>query len=115
MRLWIDPSILPSHAVILFNANIDATSNVGELRHLLDRSMEIVKTMYNYGKRKIYNAITFAEQALRYNERYIDGVAVGYLKSAASWIDEEAKRAPRHRNLRRLSKVVRQRLGRLAA
>ncbi len=99
-------SIRNSHAIILFKANIGASSNDDTVVRTLRQSMEILRTCYDNDKRKTYHAMIFADQALRYWNVYGDGVAKNYLTTAEEWLDSENKRWPHKRNVQRLHRKV---------
>jgi len=114
---WIDeaiiksanriPSIRHSHAIILFNANIDlAGIDDPKVKETLDRSMQILSDCYKYDKRKNYHATTFADQALLYWNAYSDSSAREYLTTANAWLKEETRRSPWHRRVKQLLAAV---------
>ena len=114
---WIDeaiiksanriPSIRHSHAIILFNANIDLAGNDDpKVKETLDRSMQILAECYRYDKRKNYHAITFADQAIRYWEAYSDGRAKEYLTTAVTWLKEEHRKSQWHRRIKQLLSTI---------
>ena len=105
------PSIRNSHAIILFKANINYPETNGIVKKTLQESMEILKECYAYDQRKAYHAITFADQSLRYEERYGMDETQGYLQTALSWLREERRNSPWHRDVARLYGVVARRLG----
>ena len=77
-------SIRNSHAVILFNANIE--KNDGNVREQLDKSMLILEKCMNADSRKRFHARIYASQAVQYYGRFNDEKAVSYLKTARSWL-----------------------------
>jgi tetratricopeptide (TPR) repeat protein/energy-coupling factor transporter ATP-binding protein EcfA2 len=81
-------SIENTHAIILFKANINLSSNDPSIRATLDRSMEILKECYNEDQRKTYHALTFAEQSIDYFSKYPDEKAMENLKLAKNWLEE---------------------------
>ncbi|SDF98762.1 SIR2-like domain-containing protein [Limimonas halophila] len=95
-------SIRHSHAIILFKANIGADEEEENVRETLDKSMEIIRDCYFYDKRKTYHVVTFAEQALQYFERYGDEKSKEYLRTGKEWLEEESRKKPWHRNVKRL-------------
>ena len=105
------PSIRNSHAVILFEANINRAETNGIVKQTLEESMEILKECYNYDQRKAYHAQTFADHALKYDDRFGRSEAQGYLETALSWLNEERRNSPWHRDVARLHRVVTRRLG----
>lgn len=80
-------SIRNSHAIILFNANIDRTGD--EVRSELDRSMSILEKCMRDDARKRFHADTFGRQAIRYFNRYGDEKALSYLQQALTWLSME--------------------------
>ena len=105
------PSIRNSHAVILFEANIGRQETDGIVKQTLQESMEILKECYNYDQRKAYHAQVFADHSLRYDDRFGRSQAQGYLETALSWLKEEQRNSPWHREVARLCGVVARRLG----
>lgn len=110
---WIDeaivmsgnriPSIRHSHAIILFNANIElAHTDDSKVRETLDRSMQILSDCYKYDKRKNYHATRLADQALSYWQAYRDLQAKRYLSTALTWLREEHRQSPWHRRVKQL-------------
>ena len=81
-------SIENTHAIILFKANINISSNDPSIRTTLDKSMQILKDCFNDDQRKTYHAVTFAEQALEYFAKYPDNKAKEYLNMAKDWLKE---------------------------
>ncbi len=84
-------SIRNTHAIILFNANINSTKEDSGVRETLDRSMEILMKCYRDDKRKLYHCIRFGEQSIDYDNRYHDEISEEYLKNAYNWTKEESK------------------------
>lgn len=81
-------SIRNSHAIILFNANID---KIGEdARFELDKSMKILERCMNADARKRFHANTYGTQAIRYYERFRDDQAKQYLSQAILWLNQES-------------------------
>ena len=105
------PSIRNSHAIILFAANIERQETDGTVECTLQKSMEILRECHTYDKRKVYHAITFADHALKYDERFGREDAQEYLDTALRWLHEEQKRSPWNRKVKRLVSVVERRLG----
>ena len=65
-------SIRNSHAIILFDANINSTEESTSIRAQLDKSMDILEKCINDDKRKVFHAIRYAEQAKEYFNRFFD-------------------------------------------
>lgn len=82
-------SIRNSHAVILFNANIDKRGD--EVREQIDKSMQILERCMSNDLRKRFHAITYAIQAMQYYGRYNDEKAFNYLKTAKGWLEHIVK------------------------
>ena len=82
-------SIRNSHAVILFNANIEKNDN--SVREQLDKSMQILEKCMNADSRKRFHARIFASQAIQYYGRFNDEKAFSYLKTARSWLEQIVK------------------------
>ena len=70
-----------------------------------------LKTVYTYDQRKAYHAQTFADHSLKYDDRFGRAEAQGYLETALSWLNEERRNSPWHRDVARLHRVVARRLG----
>ena len=83
-------SIRNSHAVILFNANIDKDGD--SVRGQLDTSMKILEKCMTADARKRFHAYTFARQALRYHGRFSDQTSAQYLYTAKSWLQSVLKK-----------------------
>jgi hypothetical protein len=96
-------AIKNSHAIILFEANIDHASTSGDaVRRELDRSLSLLTECHNHDFRKQYHALKFADLALQYWDIYGDNKAESYLRTANSWLEIEQKVASWNRNLVRL-------------
>lgn len=80
-------SIRNSHAIILFNANIDKNGN--EVRAELDRSMSILEKCMNNDSRKRFHANVYGSQAIKYYKKYSDEKADYYLNQALEWLNKE--------------------------
>lgn len=96
--IWIDRalsmtddkyfSIRNSHAIILFNANIN--KNGDGVRAELDRSMRILERCMKADSRKRFHANTYGNQSIRYYERFQDEQSLEYLNQALEWLNREA-------------------------
>ena len=117
--VWIDEalirtkykvfSIRNSHAIILFRANIDKDVSDLTVRETIDQSMKILSECYHADQRKLYHALTFADQAIRYHDKFGGDKAKQYLITAKEWLTEEKKRIPSSQSLKYLlSKVSKQ-------
>lgn len=102
-KIW---SILNSHAVILFKANIERSPTDTTVQRTLQKSMNILSRCYNDDNRKTYHAVTFADQAIQYYGVYSNDVALGYLATAKKWLTEEAARSPWNKHVKRLYSEV---------
>lgn len=80
-------SIRNSHAIILFNANID--KNGMEVRSQLDRSMQILEKCMTNDSRKRFHANVYGSQSIKYYNRYSDDKAKQYLQQALEWLNKE--------------------------
>ena len=83
-------SIRNSHAVILFNANIDKDGD--SVRWQLDKSMEILEKCMTADARKRFHAYTYARQALKYHGRFSDERSARYLHTAKTWLQSVLKK-----------------------
>lgn len=99
-------SIRNSHAIILFDANINNTEDNLGIRNQLDNSMEILERCFTDDKRKVFHAIRYAEQAKEYINRYYDEKAILYIKKANDWLRSEFKDRPWDKGLHRLLKEI---------
>lgn len=108
---WIDEALMKSsknyfsirntHAIILFEANINSEDRE-QARIYLDQSMNILKDCYRDDKRKTYHTVTFAKQAIQYYSAFGDAKGLENIKCASNWLDEEIAVANWNRELRRL-------------
>ena len=80
-------SIRNSHAIILFNANIE--KNGADVRAELDRSMSILEKCMNSDSRKRFHANVYGSQAIKYYKRFKDEKARQYLLQAVDWLNKE--------------------------
>lgn len=84
-------SIRNSHAIILFDANINSFDDDPSIRIQLDNSMSILEKCFNDDKRKVFHAIRYGEQAKEYINRYYDSKAKTYIEKAIEWLRSEYK------------------------
>lgn len=91
-------SIRNSHAIILFNANINKIGT--NSRAELDKSMSILKNCMSADKRKRFHAQTYGIQALKYFEKYPDQIAISYLEQAQVWLRNERQNCDWDMNLK---------------
>ncbi|MGE4194889.1 MAG: SIR2 family protein [Pseudodesulfovibrio sp.] len=120
--LWIDDALVLSknkifsirntHAVILFKANINMYDDSETVRSTLNQSMEILSECYLSDKRKVYHALTFADFALKYNDKYGDEQSHEYMRKAYEWLQREHSAQPWHRGISRLYRIYMSRMNR---
>lgn len=101
-------SIRNSHAIILFDANINNQIDSFEIRKQLDNSMEILEKCFNADKRKVFHAIRYAEQSIEYLNRYYDKKALTYVETAKIWLRNEFKERTWDRELQNLLQKIEQ-------
>lgn len=82
-------SIRNSHAIILFDANYEIENPAAVQQ--LDSSMEILHRCYRDDMRRTFHAKIYANQALRYCQKYPNSKAKSYLEQAHIWIKDELK------------------------
>lgn len=82
-------SIRNSHAIILFEANINSKEENSNIREELDRSMSILERCITDDKRKIFHAIRYAEQVIEYAKRYYDEKTKQYIDKSKNWLKKE--------------------------
>lgn len=85
-------SIRNSHAIILFDANINSKEESSAIREELDRSMNILEKCITADKRKVFHATRYGDQAISYHTRYYDDKSLLYLKNARTWLREESRK-----------------------
>jgi hypothetical protein len=113
---WIDEAILQSnnkilsirnsHAIILFRTNIIKDEKDPQVRSTLDESMKILAECYTDDKRKTYHALSYADQALQYSNKFRDEIARQYLELSKKWLGDEKKKVPWNRKINFLLKEV---------
>lgn len=85
-------SVRNTYAVILFNANFDKLSTAPEIVATLDESMQILQKCYTDDLRKAYHAKVFADQAVKYADKFPkSSQSAEYLDQAANWLNAELK------------------------
>lgn len=101
-------SIKNTHAIIMFEANVNGSSSDPIVRQNLDKSMKILSDCYRIDNRKYYHARIFAVQAIEYYKKYFDSVAKDYLVVAKERLTKELNGQPffKHKRLRELQKEV---------
>jgi hypothetical protein len=82
-------SIRNSHAIILFDANINSKEENSKIRQELDRSMSILEKCITDDKRRLFHAIRYSEQAIEYANRYSDKKTSQYIEKAINWLNSE--------------------------
>lgn len=82
-------SIRNSHAIIMFEANYDVST--ADAQRAMDKSMEILRNCYKTDKRRTFHAITYANQAIKYSNKYATLVAKSQLQTSIEWLEEERK------------------------
>lgn len=95
-------SIRNSHAIVLFEANINNPNDSADIRRQLDNSMEILEKCFNADKRKVFHAVRYAEQSIEYLNRYYDHKALAYVETAKLWLRNEYKQRTWDRELHNL-------------
>lgn len=101
-------SIKNSHAIILFEANINGDENDPIVKQNLDKSMHILSECYDKDRRKHYHTRIFAVQAIEYYKKYNDYTSREYLEKAKERLNAELTGAPlyKYSRLRELQKDV---------
>lgn len=102
-------SIRNSHAIILFDANINSREDGIEVRSQLDKSMSILERCYRDDKRRIFHVISYAEQTKEYANRYFDEKTKHYIETSIEWLKSEIQinrwNTEIHRLLREISEI----------
>jgi GTPase SAR1 family protein len=106
-KVW---SIRNSHAIILFRANINHSTDA-YAKQDLKKSMDILTDCYKWDRRKPFHAITFADHAIQYSDVYANDEAYNFLKTARQWLINEDPNLSWNRNIKRLLKLVDRELG----
>lgn len=101
-------SVKNTYAVILFNANYE--KNGPEIVKSLDESMNILRDCYNDDLKKIYHAKVFADQAIKYSEKFNKSESSSlYLDEAEEWLKSESKFRTGDRSIGTLLRSIRTR------
>ena len=97
--LWIDKakngvkgnvfSIQNTHAIILFNANINKENNDGSVIATLHQSLEILQNCYENDQRKGFHAQMFGELVLKLYDAYGYNEVEKYVETANKWLENE--------------------------
>lgn len=82
-------SIRNTHAIILFNANIEKENRDGSVIATLHQSLEILKDCYENDLRKGFHARIFGELILKFYEIYGFEEVEKYVETAVEWLDKE--------------------------
>jgi hypothetical protein len=56
--------------------------------------MGILGRCYASDRRKARHALTYADHALQYDDRFQDSIGRGYLEQAKQWLEEQRREAP---------------------
>jgi len=85
-------SVRNTYAVIMFNANYDKPASVPEVVATLDESMQILQKCYTEDLRKVYHAKVFADQSVKYANKFPNSPSsLEYLDQASAWLNAELK------------------------
>jgi hypothetical protein len=85
-------SVKNTYAVIMFNANYDKPASLREVLTTLDESMQILQKCYTEDLRKVYHAKVFADQSVKYANKFPDSPrALEYLDQASTWLNAELR------------------------
>lgn len=82
-------SIRNTHAIILFNANINKEDDDQSVVATLHQSMGILEDCYKNDLRKGYHARIFGEHLLKFYESYGYQEVERYIETAVEWLDNE--------------------------
>lgn len=99
-------SIRNSHAIILFDANINQDPSDPVVVQTLKMSMDILSQCYMSDKRKIYHALAFGKQAIQFWKIFGNKDAKEYLNKAHGWLESERDNSPWASNVKYLLKDV---------
>ncbi len=102
-RVW---SIRNSHAIIMFNANINQPEMGTTVVDTLRQSMRILEQCYTEDRRKPFHAEVYARQAVQYWRRFRDEIGGEYLKRAREWLGKGREAAPWRKETRKLLREV---------
>jgi len=96
-------SVRNTYAVIMFNANYDKSTSAPEVISTLDESMRILQNCYTDDLRKVYHAKVFADQAVKYADKFPDSPrSLDYLDQAIAWLNAELKSRSGDRGINQL-------------
>lgn len=82
-------SIRNTHAIILFNANINKENEDGSVIATLHQSLAIIEDCYKNDLRKGFHARVFGELILKFYEAYGYDEVEKYIETAMKWLDNE--------------------------
>jgi hypothetical protein len=82
-------SIRNSHAIILFEANINSKEESDQIRSQLDKSMSILERCYKDDQKRVFHVIRYAIQTKEYAKRYFDDKTKHYIQTAIEWLKSE--------------------------
>lgn len=98
-------SIRNSHAIILFDSNYEIATN--DALAQLDKSMYILNQCFNDDQRRIFHALTYSKQAIKYYRRSPKSpTSIQYLNQAKIWLTSEQEDKPWHFEVKNLLKRV---------
>ena len=75
-------SVRNTYAVIMFNANVDKSSSDLGVVATLNESMQILQKCYTDDLCKVYHAKVFADQAVKYAEKF------SYTPQSSEYLDQ---------------------------
>lgn len=93
-------SIRNSHAIILFDANINSDNAMA--RSILEKSMLILEDCFNNDKRKVFHAVRYASQAISFYKKYGDEKSIAFLRKSKEWLLREHDANSWNKEIRRL-------------
>lgn len=93
-------SIRNSHAIILFDANINSDNAMA--RSILEKSMLILEDCFNNDKRKVFHAVRYASQAISFYKKYGDEKSISFLRKSKEWLLREHDANSWNKEIRRL-------------
>lgn len=76
-------SIRNTHAIILFEANINGDANDPVVQQTLEKSLDILTDCYNKDTRKYYHAKIYSVQAIQFWNKFSNSKGKDYLSTAA--------------------------------
>jgi hypothetical protein len=103
-------TIRNSHAIIMFRKNIEYSSDPAA-RQSLRESMATLTECYEWDKRRLFHAVTFARQALEFFRAVGDDETRDYLATAKAWLEEEMKTTPWSWEIKKLLPEIRRIVG----